>query len=196
MDAIEVIENLGLVTVDREKVRAVAEEVDSYAEHRSLRGDLLLVSAAEIEIVQHFASRRGIPPLPLEEPIEISESAAVVAADRAHCGGFGCWWTEVRQPWQIAVFSGDIAKLDLARQAVEIEEWERATTDDILRAITWIRDRWREQSLHSGSRRADMTCLQGVLWAAKIERVLRPDHVSESLPHVARELGVRTSAIA
>lgn len=192
MDVTDLLESLGLFRFDSDALEAIDEEVAAVpVENPQVRRDLLALASAEVEAIHAFLARGDIPTFPLERPITVTRDAAAIATKEADCTGWTCFAAErpeELEPNQIAVMGGDAAKLAIAGRTVGISNWAEADAEGVRVAMSTIGEQWREQGQDVHANKIELVRIQQLLWAAKIERLVRPDTFEESVTEMAAEL--------
>jgi hypothetical protein len=154
-----------------------ATEIEHFREFTSL-------STAECALSGAFVSPYRLS-LPLAAPIVTSPDDAMVAMTRGYCIPTRPVHTRGNPSeyklWDVAVFAGDMHKLELALDGGDTAE--ALLHGRLEEAITTLDARYRESPLGYADavRRSGVLRLQGLLWKAKLALLFQPDKVEEDM---------------
>jgi hypothetical protein len=190
----DALRDMNLFVFHDEAIAAINYEMRFSGDRAAgLRRDLLSLGAAEIEVASRFGAGAVSAPPP-QEPLEVSHATARLAVTSLYCDIFCAPETEGVEPSEVAVFSGDIAKLELARKEFGLESWERVSRDEATQALLWLLDEWRSK----GERYPEKVAaahIQAVLWALKLERLVWPGETDTSVSSAVYDALVRQHAV-
>jgi hypothetical protein len=175
--------------------------------------DLLSLTAAELEVLAAFRSTPGLPPMPLREAIEVSETSARRAQFETNCSiytpvHYRRQRSEARELvptddrsrglalWDLMLTAGDMSKARYVLERRDVPLEVPFDASGVLSLVTEMTDAYQrsEHPLARAVSGSGLLSLQGLIWSARLTVVVddgaAPFAIDAAITEAAEMFGV------